>query len=112
MLRRAGVLCLQGDESFLEGLQDGVGEAAWPSRMARRQKTHVEPLDEGAAGEAVKERLLVEPTCVEVRRSSASRRKTQGCLMGRRRERRCGEWRSRRTPAGGRGLAPVGRWRQ
>ena len=60
------LLCFQDDEVFVERLQGGVGEAGCAIEDSAAEEHHVEPLDEGAAGQLIEERLLVEAAGVEV----------------------------------------------
>jgi len=57
---------LEDDEVFVEGLQSGVGEARWTVEDGSAEENHVEPLEERAAGETVKDGFLVKAASVEV----------------------------------------------
>src|SRR6266567_4389722 len=56
---------LEDDEVLVKRLQGGVGEAGGAVEDGSADEHHVETLDDGAAGEAVEDGLLVEAADVE-----------------------------------------------
>ena len=57
---------LEDDEVLVEGLQGGVRDASGAVEDGAAEEDHVQPLEEGASGEAVEDGLLVEASGVEV----------------------------------------------
>ena len=60
------LLCFEDDEVLVEGLQGGVGEAGGTVEDGSSDEHHIEPFNEGAAGKAVEDCLLMETALVKV----------------------------------------------
>ena len=60
------LLHLEHDHGFVDGLEQGVGEAGTAVEEAALEHVEQQELDQGAGGQAVEELLLVEAAAVEV----------------------------------------------
>jgi len=60
------LLHLEHDHGFVDGLEQGVGEAGTALEETALEKVEQQKLDQGPSGQAVEELLLVEAAAVEV----------------------------------------------